>query len=112
MNVNFTKKQTAHVHRIIKAYVQLANERATLPPILHLKITAMGYLIDEGLGFDETDFAFLATLLQLYFEGFEEDDIDPLAEQAYAKCTGEWYILPPWYDRVATLAGTHEQLGT
>jgi len=112
MNVRFTKKQSAHVLRLLKEWVRLADERGTLPPIVHTKMKLMVSMIEDEIGFDETDFAFLAIILQLYFESFEEDDVDPLAEQAYAKCAGEWYILPPWYDRTATISQTHNQLGT
>ena len=112
MYVTLTQKQTDHVYRILKEYERVADERGTLPPLLLIKIKALRSMIEEDIGFDDTDFAFLATLLQLYFEVFDEDDIDPLAEQAFAKCTGEWYILPPWHDRAATLSGSHDKLGT
>jgi hypothetical protein len=97
--VRLTKRQTIHVREIVVEFLRCAAE-GNLPNVLVLKLQLLRDMIDDGSGFADDDFAFLAVILEMYLAVFDEDDIDPLAEQAYAKCAGEWFILPPWYDRI------------
>lgn len=109
--VRFTNAQSAHVERIIAEWLRVADERGTLPGWLHVKIKLLASMIEDGIGFADEDFEFLAVLLQLTLASLGPNDVDPLAEQAYAKCAGEWAILPPWYDRIRLLQGM-QTLGT
>jgi hypothetical protein len=108
-SVRFTKKQSEHVHRIVSEWASCADARGTLPPLLHVKIKLLRDMIEDGIAFADDDFEFLALLLQLTLLSLGPNEVDPLAEQAYAKCAGEWAILPPWYDRVRALS-TDRQL--
>lgn len=102
--VAFTKKQTAHTRAILREWLRLADERGTLPPWLHMKLALLVGMVEDGMNFTNEDFELLAELLQLTLRSLGPDEVDPLAEQAYAKCTGEWLILPPWYDRIRALS--------
>lgn len=112
--VLLSNKQSDHVHRLVKEWVRVCDERQSLPPILHMKIKLLDSMIEDGITFSDEDFAFLAELLQLTLASLGPDEVDPLAEQAYAKCAGEWAILPPWYDRQRALSveGYEPYLGT
>lgn len=102
--VRFSNKQTAHTHAILREWLRLADERQTLPPWLHIKIKMLERMVDDGSTFSNEDFALLTELLQLTIMSLGPNEIDPLLEQAYAKCAGEWAILPPWYDRIRALS--------
>ena len=97
--VRLTNKQTAHVRSIVVEFLKCAAER-NLPGLLVVKLQLLRDMIDDGSPFGPDDFEFVAIVLEMYLSVFDEDDIDPLAEQAYAKCAGEWFHVPPWYDRI------------
>jgi hypothetical protein len=102
--VRFTKKQSAHTRAILSEWLRLADERQSLPPMLHMQIKLVDSMIRDGMPLGNDEFAMLAELLQLTIKSLGPNEVDPLAEQAYAKCTGEWAILPPWYDRIRALS--------
>jgi hypothetical protein len=102
--VRFTKKQSAHTRAILREWLRVADEQQSLPPMLHMRIKLLSSMIEEGMNLGNDDFELLATLLQLTIKSLGPNEIDPLAEQAYAKCAGEWAILPPWYDRQRALS--------
>lgn len=102
--IHFTKKQTAHTTAILREWLRLADERQTLPPWLHMKVRLLYGMIEDGTNFANEDFDLLAELLQLTMRSLGPDEVDPLLEQSYAKCTGEWGRLPPWYDRIRALS--------
>jgi len=100
-NIVLSEKQTAKCLSIITEWCRCADERMSLPPILHVKLKLLRDMLADGdVLFTDEDFEFLGIFLLLYFQSFDEGDVDPLAEQAYAKVMGEWPILPPWYDRI------------
>jgi hypothetical protein len=61
-------------------------------------------MIRDDVRFDQFDYEWLEVWLGFYLAILDEDDVDPLAEQAFAKCAGYWFIIPPYYDRIRTLS--------
>ncbi len=63
-------------------------------------------MIEDKTPFDQVELDIITYLLENYFNAFEKDDIDPQAEQAYAKIAGHWYegFDEPYYDRCITYA--------
>jgi hypothetical protein len=98
--VHFTKKQTKHIERLVALYASRTILMECLPMRLKAHIQLINSMIEDGIGFDQTEWEVLTWILELYFGSFTEDDIDPLAEQAYAKICGEWPFDEPWYDRM------------
>lgn len=103
-SVRFSKKQSAHTRAILREWVRQADERQSLPPTLYMRVKLLAAMIEDGMVLANDDFELLATLLQLTIMSLGPNEVDPLAEQAYAKCAGEWAILPPWYDRLRALS--------
>lgn len=103
-SITLTNKQTAKCLAIVEEFVRLSDERPFLHPVIRIKLRLLRDMLrDEDVPFANEDFEFLADLLSYYFASFGEEDVDPLAEQAYGKLRGEWPILPPWYDRIQQL---------
>lgn len=105
--ITLSTKQVDKCLTIVSEFVALAEHGSAFPAVLLIKLKLLRDMLRDGnVMFVNEDFEFLAVWLDLYFESFDDDDIDPLAEQAYAKIKGEWPILPPWYDRVRMLEGS------
>lgn len=102
--VRFTKKQTAHTKAILREWVRVAGERQTLPTALYLRIKLLHSMVEDGMTLGNDDFELLEALLLLTLRSLGPNEVDPLAEQSFAKCAGEWAILPPWYDRIRALS--------
>jgi len=49
---------------------------------------------------DQREIDAIVYLLDLYFAEFDDDDIDPLAEQSYTKLYGTNPFDTPFYDRI------------
>lgn len=82
-------------------WVRIADERGTLPPMLHVHLRVLRDMIADDIGFDQPDFDLLEMVLEITIANLEEGEVDPLMEQAYAKCSGWWFEgMAPWYDRI------------
>ena len=102
--VSFSKKQTAHTQAVLREWVRLADERQTLPRLVYMRVKLLASMIEDGMNLGNDDFELLAELLRYTILSLGPNEVDPLLEQAYAKCAGEWAILPPWYDRIRALS--------
>lgn len=93
-----TRNQTTAVRRVVVAFLERGSGSPVIPPVFVIQCQVILSMIDEGDTFEQHEFDALIWLLDLYFEGFDEDtDIDPYAEQAYAKLKGHWpFDLPPY----------------
>lgn len=103
-SVRFSKKQSAHTRAILREWARLADERQSLPPAVYMRVKLLSSMVEDGMILTNDDFELLSTLLHATILSLGPNEVDPLAEQAYAKCAGEWAILPPWYDRVRALS--------
>ena len=97
--VIMTNKQTAAVRRVVCSFIDRSRDSPAIPDVFKVQCQVIMNLIDEGHGFEPYEFDSLIWLLDLYFEAFEYEDIDPYAEQAYAKLKGHWPFDVPPYDR-------------
>lgn len=74
--------------------------------MLHVHLRVLRDMVQDDIGFDQFDFDLLEIFLFFTIANLAPDEIDPLAEQAYAKCHGFWFEgLDPWYDRIRALEG-------
>lgn len=104
-SVNFTKRQSQHVQRILDEWLRVAAARpGVLHPLLHMRIRLLRDMIVDDIGWDASDFELLKFVLEMTYLPMSPDEVDPLGEQVYCKCAGHWLEgRPPWYDRVRAL---------
>ena len=88
--VHMTNKQTTAVRRVVVCFLDRSMDSPAIPMVFKVQLQVILNLIDEGRSFEPYEFDSLIWLLDLYFEAFEYTDVDPYAEQAYAKLKGHW----------------------
>jgi hypothetical protein len=98
--VHFTERQSQWVHRFLTLFTQRAGERQCLPGMYLLQLAILREAIEDNVSFGQEDFDLIAWAVEWYLRQFDDEDIDPLAEQVYAHLKGHWYFDEPWYDRM------------
>ena len=92
-----TRNQTTALRRVVVCFLDRTQLSPVIPEVFRVQCQVILSMIDEGDAFQQHEFDALVWLLDLYFEGFEYEDIDPYAEQAYAKLKGHWpFDVPPY----------------
>ena len=103
--IAFTIAQTDKLKEVVDAFVDRAGqEQAHLPGPLLLLLGGVRQIINDGDAIGQVEIDLLVWMLECIFEQFEDNDIDPLLEQAYHKLTGYWYEgFDPWHVRLERL---------
>ena len=99
--LKMTKPQSERVHGLVVSFYEKAKTIAEVPGDFCLMLLTVQRMIEDDTSFDQQELDIVVFVLECYFAAFEEHDVDPLAEQAYAKITGYWSeeFDAPWYDR-------------
>lgn len=106
--VHLTKNQTERVKSLVSAFFERGKKSPKMEPQFLLMLQMVLRMIDDSTLFEPIESEIVVYLLDCYFSVFEENDVDPLAEQAYAKLTGHWseQFDSPWYDRILVNSDT------
>lgn len=99
--IKMTKAQSDRVYSIVKTFYEKAKNIKDVPGDFCLMLLAIQKMIEDNTEFQQAELDIIVFVLECYFEAFDEYDVDPLAEQAYAKIMGHWpeQFSEPWYDR-------------
>ena len=101
--IHFTDAQAAKLREVLASFVDSAAKKEA-PGTFLILLSGIGRILADEDNIGQTEIDLLVWMLEVYFESFDEQDIDPLAEQAYHKLTGYWYEgFAPWYERMKAL---------
>jgi len=101
--IHFTNSQANKLREVVREFVKRAGEK-DCPGSFVLLLGGISNVLQDEDNIGQTEIDVLVWMLELYFEHFDETDVDPLAEQAYHKLTGYWYEgFDPWYERIERL---------
>jgi len=99
-NITLNKKQTKHLGLLVGCFNNSSISKDFIPIEVKARISLIDHMVRDNVGFTQKEFDVILFILELYFSVFEESDIDPLAEQCYAKINGEWPFIEPYYNRM------------
>lgn len=102
--IKMTTKQTEATRRVVSAFYERAKESPVVPPPFLLQLNVVLAMIDDEIPFSQTELDIIEFVFDAYFSSFNDDDIDPQAEQAYAKVAGHFYFPEHWLDRTRKFA--------
>lgn len=97
--LHLTNKQSEFLCDFVARFYNGAMDRK-LPAAYVMPIFMCKCKLDDGESLEQMDLDCIEFLLDVYFSQFGEQDIDPIAEQTYAKIAGCFPNAIPWYDKM------------
>jgi len=107
--IHFTVSQATKLREVVRLFTERAGAK-DLPGSFVLLLGGISQILTDEDNIGQMEIDVLVWMLELYFEHFDETDLDPLAEQAYYKLTGYFFEgFDPWFIRMERL-GNPEHL--
>jgi hypothetical protein len=107
MALYLTKKQQSRIETIFNEFYThaIVCDHESFTPMFKTQLNMVKGMMEDGIPFDQAELNFLIFVLDWYFSSMSENHVDPLAEQAYAKLTGDFTdsFDKPWYERIRCL---------
>lgn len=107
MALYLTKKQQSHLETIFNVFYEhaIVCEHEAFSPLFKMQLRMVKGMIEDGIAFGQAELNFLIFILDWYFGSMTDEQVDPLAEQAYCKLTGDFpsQFERPWYERIRCL---------